>query len=233
MQVAALRETVAEFGRALAAGYESGLAPLYESITHWQAAWPPQQAADLPVVLDAALRNSRSRVYWNTRAYLPKEVLLELAAFAPEVINMAFGRLFNESTELGERLSGFVFYLDEAFEEMRRSRRHTRRAHPSHYHADYRAPSLYCALRLPATHAYFEPTVYLSALRRLRAPNIEPVADASRFAKSVRVAMTFLGRDEGVGDAHRARLLPGDYTGTSALLASEYFRFLADDKSSS
>ena len=229
MQVAVLRETVAAFGEALASGYDAGLAPLYQTIAHWRAAWPPASPADLPDVLDAALANDRTRAFWSTRAYFPKEVLLELARFSPEAINLAFGRLFDERADLGDRLSAFVFVLEEVFAEYRRGLpSHARRAHPTHYHADYRAPSLYCALRHPATHAYLEPDVYLAALRALRAPDVGPVADPSRFAKSVRVAMTFLGRDDGVRAGHEARLSPGDYPEPSALLASEYFRFLAD-----
>ena len=229
MQVAALRETVEQFGGALSRGYETGLEPLYQTVTNWQAAWPPATPADLGAVLDRALTNDRSRAYWATEAYFPKEVLLEMADFAPEALNMAFGRLFNPGVELGDRLSGFVFYLDEIHAELQRAApSHARKRHATHYPADYRAPSLYCALRYPATHAYLEPEVYLRALGRLKAPKVGPVADPTRFAKSVKVAMAFLAKDERALEAHAERLRPGDYAEPCALLASEYFRFLAD-----
>lgn len=228
MQVAVLRETVEGFGRALAGGYETGLEPLYQTVTRWQTAWPPASPAELAQALDAALANDRTRAFWSTRAYFPKEALLEMAAFAPEMINMAFGRLFSPNVDLGDRLSGFVFYLDEVHAEMRRAGpSHARKTHVTHYHDDYRAPSLYCALRYPDTHAYFEPDVYLRALEVLRAPRVGPVVDPSRFAKTVKVAMAFLGRDETVAEAHRARLRPGDYAEPCALLASEYFRYVS------
>lgn len=228
MQVAVLRDTISAFAKALHDGYESGLEPLYETIPHWAAAWPPATPERLPEVLDAALTNTRSRVYWNTRAYFPKEALLEMARFAPDMLNMAFGRLFAADVDLGDRLSGFVFYLDEIFGELRRhAPSHARKTHVTHYHGDYRAPSLYCALRFPETHAYLEPDVYLQALAVLKAPNVGPVAEASRFAKSVRVVRNFLGKEPMVAAAHAQRLRPGDYDGPAALLVSEYFRFLA------
>ena len=234
MQLNVLRESITAFSRDLNAGWASGLEPLYETVAHWQAAWPPATPADLAPTLDAALANQQTRAFWQGHAYFPKESLLTLATYAPEMVNMAFGRLFNASEELAARYSGFVFYLDEVLEEYRRHQPIRSRGMITHHHADYRAPSLYCACRFPATEAYFESEVYLRSLRILKAPNVGSVADASRFAKSVKVVWTFLQKDETFvktqiarfAETHRNPLHVASYRGDCALVVSEFFRWL-------
>lgn len=236
MQLELLRSTLRAFSSDLQSGWSSGLEPLYQTISSWQTAWPPANADEIGATVEAALQNDKTRTYWQGHAYFPKEALIKLDDYSPSMINLAFGRLFNEAEELGSRFSGFVFYLDEVLEEMRRTVLH--RAPTTHYHDDYRAPSLYCLCRFPATHAYFEADIYLQALRFLRAPNPGPIADPSRFAKSTKVIMTFLAQEPAFAKAdaarrlaqHRNPLLPKSYEGTCALAASEYFRWLNSNR---
>ncbi len=224
MQLALLRESLADFATALAQGWSSGLEALYETIPHWQQHWPPADAHQLAPTLDAALANTRTRGYWQDHAYYPKEVILQLAEFSPEMINLAFGRLFNLELDLADRYSQFVYYLDEVLQELRRAK--STQTIASHYHDDYRMPSLYCTLRFPDTHAYFESDTYNAALAKLRARDITGVADPSRFAKTTKVVLNFAAQTEGLAGAHQKRLLKADYTKPAALLVSEYFRFL-------
>ena len=226
MQLSLLRSSLDAFAEALRGGYASGLEALYESIDPWQAAWPPTSPGALPSTLDAALANDRTRAFWQGHAYLPKETLIALAEHNPEGVNLAFGRLFNTDLDLGSRYRGFTFYLDELLEELRRAKGPA--APPTHYHDDYRAPSLYCALRYPDTDAYFESDVYARALTYLRAPNVSTAPDPERFEKTVRVVRTFMGAHEALWAAHTRRLTDSDYREPSALLVSEYFRYLAE-----
>ena len=234
MQLAILKASISAFERDLSAGWRSGLEPLYETVAAWQAHWPPASPADLASTLDACLSNSQTRAFYQGHAYYPKEALLELCAVSPEMVNLAFGRLFREGEDLGDRFAGFVHYLDEVLAELRRHRPHTKRN--THYHADYRAPSLYCACRLPATHAYFEADAYLSALRHLRAKDIGTVAEPTRFAKTVRVVTTFLAKEAAFAKTQARRLergtdvfVGGDpWRGESALAASEFFRWVSE-----
>jgi len=225
MKVSVLRDGAAAFRDALRKGWTSGLEALYETVPHWQAAWPPATPADLPTTIEAALQNSRTRGFWQGHAYYPKEAVIALAKREPDMLNLAFGRLFNSDLDLAQRYSQFVYYLDESLEEFRRANRVA--APPTHYHDDYRMPSLYCCLHSPATHAYFEHEVYQKALTTLEARDISPAPDPERFAKSTKVAMTFLGNTDGWWEAHTGRLIDGDYREVSALSASEFFRFLA------
>ena len=233
MQLNLLREQLAGFVRALGSGWRSGLEPLYETVAAWQAHWPPPTPADLPQTLDACLSNTQDRSFYQGHAYYPKDALLKLAASAPEMVNLAFGRLFNESEELGDRYGAFVHYLDEVLGEVRRQAPGSK--FNTHHHDDYRAPSLYCACRHPATHAYFEADAYLATLRAVRAKDIGTVADATRFAKTVKVVLTFLSKEEGFAKTQTARLERGSahfvggdpYRKPCALVASEFFRFVA------
>ena len=233
MQVSILKESLSAFERDLSGGWRSGLEPLYETVATWQAHWPPPTPADLPTTLDACLANSQTRAFYQGHAYFPKEALLELAERSPEMVNLAFGRLFRVGEDLGERYAGFVHYLDEVLGELRRQRPQTKRN--THYHDDYRAPSLYCACRLPDTHAYFEGEAYLAALRRLRAKDVGTVADPTRFAKTVKVVLTFLGKEAAFAKTQARRLETGSsvfvggepWRGPSALVASEFFRWMA------
>jgi len=225
MQLAILKDSLAEFFSALNSGWESGLEPLYETISTWQEAWPPTTAGELSKTLNVALSNQTTRAFWQGHAYFPKEVMIQFADFAPDMTNMAFGRLFNEEVELGDRFRGFNFYLDEVLGELRRQ--DLKKAPSTHYHDDNRAPSLYCTCRFPSTHAYFEHDVYRNALLVLKAREVDSVVDASRFAKTVKVVSTFIGKEEAYGKAHLKRLKSADFKQPAALLASEYFRFLS------
>ncbi len=228
MQLDLLREHLDAFVGALAGGYQTPLTHLYESIALWQNEWPPTGVSELAPTLERAIGNTQTRRLWQGHAYFPKEVLLELTRHSPEMINLALAQLFDEKAELGDRFSKFNFVLDQMLDDVRRTR--PLKAPVTHYHDDYRAPSLYTTLRLPATHAYFEPGSYLAALGRLRAPDVGRVADAGRFAKSVRVINTFLAKDERMPHAHLGRLESTDYRGPAALLASEFFHFLSTEK---
>ena len=226
MQVSLLRESLTSFAGALAGGWSSGLEPVYGAIASWQSNWPPASPEGLPAALEASLQSARSRALWQGHAYAPKEVVVELARFAPEMMNLAFGRLFAaDDVGLDDRLRQFNFYLDEVAAEWRRA--HPARTLSTHYHDDYRAPSLYAACRHPATHAYFEGEHYLAALRVLRARDVGAVAEPARFAKSVKVVMTFAAKTEGLAAADLSRRRDDEYRATAATLASEYFRFLA------
>ena len=233
MQLDLLRQSLSDFFRDLQAGWRSGLEPLYETVAAWQAHWPPPTPAALPATLDAALTNSQTRAFYQGHAYYPKEALLQLAETAPEMVNLAFGRLFREGEDLGDRFAAFTHYLDEVLGEVRRV--HPRTKFNTHHHDDYRAPSLYCACRHPATHAYFEADVYLGALRALRAKDVGTVADPTRFAKTVKVIMTFARKEAACAKTQDARRDPtspiylgaGAYLEPSALLASEYFRYVS------
>ncbi len=234
MQLDLLRQSITAFGRALDQSWSSGLEPLYETIAHWQAHWPPPTSTELVSTLDACLSNHQTRAFWQGHAYFPKEALLTLAGYSPEMLNLAFGRLFNESEDLANRYSGFVFYLDEVLEEFRRHQPVRGRGLITHHHADYRAVSLYCACRYPATHAYFEAEVYVRVLKAMRAPSVGTVADASRFAKTVKVVQTFMGKDESFVAAqagrfartHRNPLHTDSYSEPSALVVSEWMRWV-------
>ena len=227
MQVDALRGGLADFASALRNGWVSGLEPAYEAAAAWRRSWPPAGDDALADALDTALASTRSRALWQGHAYDPKGALIALTRFQAPTVRQAFGRLFSRELDLGARLRGFTHYLDELTAEYRRA--HPDRSFPTHYHDDYRAPSLYCFLRYPGTDAYLEPGVYLAAMRRLRARDLGPVADPERFAKSVRVVLTFAARTEGLAQAHAARLAPeDDASDLPALLASEFFRFLED-----
>ena len=224
MQLSILQASLSDFAVALSRGWASGLEPLYETVGHWQDAWPPGAPDELAATLDRALANSTSRAFWQGHAYDPKAVLLQFAGFAPEVLNMAFGRLFSEKEDLGGRLRGFVFYLDEILGELRRKR--PLKAPPTHYHDDYRAASLYCALRFPQSHAYLEAERYLQALKLLKARDVGTVADPDRFAKTVKVIGVFVAKTDGLREAHTERTRHTAAYPDSALLASEYIRFL-------
>ncbi len=227
MQLAILNDTLKQFFDALAKGWETGLEPLYETIRTWQEAWPPASPSALSTTLDAALSNQQTRAFWQGHAYFPKEVMMQFADFAPDMTNMAFGRLFNEEVELGDRFRGFNFYLDEVLGELRRL--DLNKAPATHYHDDNRAPSLYCTCRYPSSHAYFEHDVYRNALLVLKARDVESVVDATRFAKTVKVVNTFVRKDEAYIKAHTKRLKKADYKAPAALIASEYFRFLESE----
>ena len=236
MKLDALTATLGAFRESLDRGWSSGLEGLYEAVAAWQAAWPPPTPADLPATLARALESSRTRAFWQGQAYFPKEALIELSAFAPEVVNLAFGRLFNRELPLGRRFGGFVDYLDEVSAERTRVGS-SRRQPTTHYHDDLRAPSLYCACRYPATDAYFEPEPYLASLRHLRAPGVGTFAEPDRFEKSVRVVLAFINKDAAFAKTQAARLEPshrnalpaGAYREPSALIVSEYFRWLTSD----
>lgn len=225
MQLQLLRDGLDQFADSLNQGYDTGLAALYESIQPWQQVWPPATPSDLAKTLEDALHNTRSRSYWQGHAYQPKEVLVTLARANPEGVNLAFGRLFNRSLSLGERYSGFVYYLDEMLREWQRDQ--GPQAAQIHHHDDYRAPSLYCALRFPEEDAYFESEVYAAALRKLRAPNVSPAPDPDRFEKTVRVIGNFMDKHESLQAAHARRLTNADYSKTCRLLVSEFLRYLA------
>jgi len=227
MQLVILKETLQQFFEALDRGWETGLEPLYETIATWQEAWPPSSPSELSPTLDKALSNQRTRAFWQGHAYLPKEVLMQFASFAPDMTNMAFGRLFNEDVELGDRFRSFNFYLDEVLTELKRQ--DLKKAPSTHYHDDNRAPSLYCLCRYPSTHAYFEHDVYRKALLVLKARDVDAVVDASRFAKTVKVINTFVAKNEGHVKTHLKRLAHADYKEPTALIASEYFRFLESE----
>ncbi len=227
MQLAILNDTLRLFFEALDKGWETGLEPLYETISTWQEAWPPSSPSALATTLDAALSNQQTRAYWQGHAYFPKEVMMQFAEFAPDMTNLAFGRLFNEEVELGDRFRGFNFYLDEVLGEMRRQ--DLKKAPSTHYHDDNRAPSLYCLCRYPSSHGYFEHDVYRNALLVLKARNVESVVDATRFAKTVKVVNTFVRKDEAYNKIHLKRLKKADYKEPTALIASEYFRFLESE----
>lgn len=227
MQLTILKDTLQLFFNALAQGWVTGLEPLYETIPSWQEAWPPASPSNLSSTLDKALTNQQTRAFWQGHAYFPKEVIIQFATFAPDMTNMAFGRLFNEEVELGDRFHGFNFYLDEVLGELRRQ--DLKKAPSTHYHDDYRAPSLYCLCKYPATHAYFEHDVYRKALLVLKARDVDSVVDATRFAKTVKVVNTFVAKEDAYVRTHLKRLNAIDYKESCALIASEYFRFLESE----
>ena len=227
MQLAILNDTLKQFFDALAQGWETGLEPLYETISTWQDAWPPTSPSALSATLDAALSNQQTRAFWQGHAYFPKEVMMQFADFAPDMTNMAFGRLFNEEVDLGDRFRGFNFYLDEVLGEMRRL--DLKKVPSTHYHDDNRAPSLYCACRYPSTHGFFEHDVYRNALLLLKARDVGSVVDATRFAKTVKVVNTFVRKEEAFVKVHLKRLKKTDFKEPAALVASEYFRFLESE----
>jgi len=227
MQLAILNNSLEKFFLALNNGWESGLEPLYETISTWQAVWPPASPSALSATLDTALSNQQTRAFWQGHAYFPKEVMMQFADFAPDMTNMAFGRLFNEEVELGDRFRGFNFYLDEVLSELRRL--DFNKAPSTHYHDDNRAPSLYCTCRFPSSHAYFEHDVYKNALLFLKAREVGSVIDASRFAKTVKVVNAFIAKNEAYTNTHLKRLNAVGYAQPAALIASEYFRFLESE----
>jgi len=227
MQLVIFKETLQQFCDSLNKGWESGLERLYQTIPTWQSAWPPTNASELSATLDRSLSNQQTRAFWQGHAYLPKEVIMQFASFAPDMTNMAFGRLFNEEVELGDRFRGFNYYLDEVLGELRR--KDLKNAPATHYHDDNRAPSLYCLCRFPSTHAYFEHDTYRKALLLLKAREVGSVEDATRFAKTVKVVNTFVNKDESFLKTHLRRLGDLDYKEPAALIASEYFRFLESE----
>ncbi|MFK8055827.1 MAG: hypothetical protein AB8F78_06875 [Saprospiraceae bacterium] len=227
MQLAILKDTLQLFFKALDKGWESGLEPLYETIPSWQKAWPPASPSTLAETIELSLSNQQTRGFWQGHAYFPKEVIIQFASFAPDMTNMAFGRLFNEDVELGDRFRGFNYYLDEVLGELRRQ--DLKKAPATHYHDDCRAPSLYCMCRFPSTHAYFEHDVYRTALLVLKAREVDSVVDATRFAKTVKVVNTFVAKDDDFVKSHLKRLNKSDFLEPAALIASEYFRFLESE----
>ena len=90
--------------------------------------------------------------------------------------------------------------------------------------------------RYPATDAYLEPDTYLTALSRLRAPQVATFAEPDRFEKTVRVVLTFMAKDPAfaktrasrLAPTHRNALPPEAYREDCALVVSEYFRWLVD-----
>ena len=221
MKLDTLTQSLELFLRDLTLGYSSGLESIYDVIGNWQEHWPPVSAQDLSSKLENCLQSQRSRSLWQGHAYYPKEAILKLADFSPDLMLAAFARLFSEDLPLDERFRHFVYYCDEALGEWQRTQ--PLKALDIHYQSDYRAPSLYTCARLPATHAYYEAELYRKSMELLSVKDIGPLPDPARFHKSVQVILKFMRKSSGFEEAlqhPRASIKRGDH----ALLVSEYFR---------
>lgn len=104
-------------------------------------------AEDFGAMFDASLQ-AESDNLWASMNYYPKKMIQEFADIDQEKVREMFKILFNQETDISERINIFLKGCDE-FLAYKNSRKDIVKEAHQHYHRDMRAISFYLAFRYP------------------------------------------------------------------------------------
>lgn len=196
----------------------------YESQAAFQAAWDIA-APDFAAMYDQALQNSQTRRLWKREQHLPKQLLLKLLGEFPELGREMFKDLFREHYQIEGRVSRFIYHCDELLAAWKKA--HPESVENNHYHDDeYQMVFLYLSFRFPDQYGFYFFPAFQAFLQLTQAKEPPLTHDVERFVKTSRVLYKLITKEEGLLDAHQARLDPEmHYMEPSLLLVSEFLLF--------
>jgi hypothetical protein len=197
-----------------------------ESVLHFQTNWNPD-TPDPAAMFDASFQNAYTRRLWQSDNWRPKEIMRLFYGYQPIMVKAMFDDLFNETKEVENRISRFLFGLDTLLSDYKSD--HVTSVENNHYHDDYRMIALYLAFQYPDQYAApYDFALFSTALQRLGARELPQVNDLPRFFKVHRTLMTFLDKDPQVAQAFERHLHPRKhYQGRNLMLAVDFSRFVA------
>ena len=196
----------------------------YESQAAFQAAWDLSEP-DLASMYDRSLQNNQTRRLWKREQHSPKQVLLSLLHEFPELGRDMFKDLFREENHIEGRVSRFIFHCDELLAAWKKA--HPESVENNHYHDDeYQMVFLYLSFRFPDQYAFYFFPAFREFLQTTQAKEPPLSHDVERFVKTSRVLYKLITKEEGLIEAHQARLNPEvHYMEPSLLLVSEFLLF--------
>ena len=202
---------------------------LYESQEHFLNNWDPD-AEDPGQMFQTCFQNAQTRRLWKRERFRPLEAMELFWELDPAYVSNMFRDLFYESNAIDGRMGRFIFHADQIL-AMYKQARPTSNFNVHYHDRDYWMISLYLAFRYPDQYNLYQDTAFRAALHRYKAKPIPTTAgDPERYFKVSRTIWQFMNKEEGLLEAHRARLRPGvDYTGDSLLLVYEFFCRMADE----
>lgn len=174
--------------------------PVLEIQVNWQTHFK-LEAADLADRYDRAYHAETNRRHYRRRGYEPKDALLALLRFEPELTREVFRDLFEQTRALDGRLTRSLVLLNELW-------RRYQAAHPTtplagHFHDDdYRTLTTYLAGQFPEQYAPYSTDVLRAVCVALGARDIPAAADVPRQVKLLRTLGNFVVKDEAATKAY-------------------------------
>ena len=159
-------------------------------VDHFNRVWKDPAGEDIKTRYDRALRSEISQRWWKRDNYRPKEIMLMLIDADPELAEIAFKDLANDSATLDGRLSRFNYYAEDLL-QMHRQRH--RRATETYHHQDARMLSLYLAGIFPEKYALYPGLdTFQNFCKKVGSPDIPVVDDLVRYNKVASIIFKFL-----------------------------------------
>ena len=187
----------------------------WEAIHHFQQHWD-LEAPDFSSMLERAWEKSHNLL--NASRYFPKGMMTSFSSSDPETVRSAFRWLYHEDGVLEERMEDFQRYA---------------RALRSQYNPDdkqdyqhARAQSVYLTFRYPEQYAFFMPSVFENASKRLGFPTPPKHGEMGNLRKwmcMLRNIASILGQPKHAPlvDRHRARLDENCHRDESLLILAQ------------
>lgn len=223
MQLKLVQELLEQYKRYLRTNAATDNLYLWESQRIFQETWN-LEAADLSLMYDQCLQNSKTRRHWNRENFEPKRKMLIFARMAPDYVIHAFKDLFNEAKEIEGRMDRFVFYCDELLEEYRQHK--PKSIETNHDHGrDHEMTSLYLSFKYPDRYCpyFFEP--FCKIMERVKAPDLPKTNNLERFFKVMRTFYQLLKKDSELVNLHQQRITGEHYQKETLLLCYDFYMF--------
>jgi hypothetical protein len=192
----------------------------YDVLENFRKTWT-FDTEDFAGMYDRSLQSDVTRRWWKRDPYRPKEMMLVLIKSEERYAREAFKELFNESTNIENRVDKFIFYCDELL-------RMYKRANPKSIENNHYQDSTIISLYLSGMYSdrytiYPGRSIFNAALRTLQARQNSDKDDLVRFFKLCQTLYHYLMKDTTILQMIADGLRPAQHL----LLAHEFIYFLS------
>ena len=196
----------------------------YESQAVFQEQWD-FDAPDFASMYDRSLANQQTRRLWKREQHYPKQLLLRLLREFPELGKEMFKDLYRDQNHIEGRVSRFIYHCDQLLAAWKKN--HPDSVENNHYHDDeYQMVFLYLSFRFPDLYGFYFFPAFREFLQLTQAKEPPLTHDVERYVKTCRVLYKLITKEEGLLEAHWARLDDDmHYKEPSLLLVSEFLLF--------
>lgn len=225
MKVPVIDKTIDEFLRLALTEKEFAWIYPHSLVGQFHTAWKAGESQDLHARLDACLRSKISQNWWKRDGYRPKEMMLLLIQTDPELANIAWKDLQQESAALEGRLSRFQYYCDTL---MQMYKEKNPLSVDTNHNQDAAVLSLYLAGLFPQQFTLYPGlAVFRHFCEKVGSVDIPVVDDLVRFAKVTSIIYRFLQKNESFDPllSRRNKLSPSDHL-VPLTLVYEYMMYM-------
>lgn len=161
-----LKETLKAYKKDFSGNWWKDEKYKWEAVRWFQDHWDIE-AADFPTMLESALEKTGNLL--TAANFFPRRMIIEMSGWAPEEMRALFRALFDESSDVVERILTFKAAADELFHAYGNQERlgNTKKGY-STYQSEY-AVSTYLWLRFPDTYYVYKFSIASAAAKVLNA----------------------------------------------------------------